>query len=246
MKKKLATGVSGWLSACMLLVLTLTGCSDDSAGKREAWARTFCDLRQPQAEKIAAAHRSIAEVSEREDATPEEVKEVDVQAYQDLSEAYAALSDALGEAGDPPVEDGAQLREDAQGELQALSDAYEGLQSVAEELDTSDRAKFAEGLRELAGKVEELTRSGDAALSELQSGRLGEALAAQPSCQTPTPGPPDTGDTGDTGDTEGTGDSEGSADTEGSGNGGDGGDDAARDESEEDPESGESAGNGQG
>ncbi|SFC61000.1 small secreted protein [Streptomyces aidingensis] len=211
MNKKLVTGVSGWISGCTLLVLALTGCADDSGEQREAWAQTFCDLRQPQAEKIAAAHQSIADVSEREDATPEEVKEVDVTAYQNLSEAYAALADALGEAGDPPVDDGAQLREDAQGELNALSQAYGELQSTAEELDTSDRARFAEGLRELAGKVEELTRSGDEALSELQSGELGEALAAQPSCRTPTPGPPDTEETEGAGETEGGGGTEGTA-----------------------------------
>lgn len=185
MNKKLAVVLSG----CAVLSLTLTACGGDSGQETDDWARSVCDEVQPQVRKIQDANLAIAEASEG-DRSADEVREADAAAFQDISEAYAALASAVDEAGDPPVEDGEQLREDAVSELNGISDAYDGLRETIEELDSSDQGEFAEGLKGIAEQLEQLGQSGDDALSELQSGELGEAMARQEGCQSPgaTPG----------------------------------------------------------
>lgn len=184
MNTRLATAISG----CAVLALTLTACGDDSGEETEAWAKNVCDQLQPQVERIQAANEAIAEISEGDD-PPAEVQEVYSASYAELSGAFETLADAVDEAGDPPVSDGEQLRTDAVAELNRLSESYAGLKTASDELDTSDRAAFAEGLRGMVTQLSELAESGDEALTELNSGALGEAMARQEGCQSPTPLP---------------------------------------------------------
>lgn len=183
MKKKLAVALCG----CAALVLTLSACGD-SDEKVDAWAQSICDQVRPQVEKIQAANAAIAEASS-DDRSPAEVQEADAAAFRDMSEAYAALADAVDQAGDPPVDDGARLRQDAVTELRDISDSYAELTDSVESLDTSDHAHFAEGLQEVAGRLETLGQSGDEALNELQGGKLGEAMARQEGCQSSSASP---------------------------------------------------------
>ncbi|MDB1086532.1 small secreted protein [Streptomyces sp. ACA25] len=169
-------------SGCAVLALTLAGCSGENGARTEAWAEDVCDGMQPEVQKIQAANAAIAEASEGED-EPAEVQEVYSSAYQDLSDAFAGLATAVDEAGDPPVEDGEQLREDAVAELNGTSEAYAGIKEASDGLDTSDRGEFADGLRDMVGRLEELSQTGDEALSRLQSGELGSAMAEQEGCQ---------------------------------------------------------------
>lgn len=186
-----------------MLALTLTGCSEDSGEKTEAWAKNVCDQVQPQVERIQAANQALAEASEGSK-EPAEVQEVYSSSYGELAAAFDSLAKAVNDAGDPPVDDGEELRTDAVEELNGLSQSYTSLQEASDSLDTSDRAAFAEGLREMVGQLDELGQSGDEALSELQSGDLGDAMARQEGCQSPAPSAPGEGDddAGVTDDTE--------------------------------------------
>ncbi|WP_067226164.1 hypothetical protein [Streptomyces sp. NBRC 109706] len=181
MKKKLPVALSG----CAALVFTLAACGGDDNNKVDEWAQSVCDQVQPQVEKIQQANVAIAEASDGS-RTPEEVQEADSEAFGNISDAYGSLADAVDGAGDPPVDDGERLREEAVSELRGISDAYGGLRETMDGLDTSDQGQFAEGLQDIAGQLEELGQSGDEALNELQSGELGEAMARQDGCQSPS------------------------------------------------------------
>jgi hypothetical protein len=223
---RLATALSG----CAALALTLTACGGDDSGERtEEWAKNVCDQLQPQVERIQAANEAVAEVSAGDDA-PADVQEVYSASYGELSAAFESLAEAVNGAGDPPVDDGETLRTDAVAELNRLSQSYAELRTASDELNTDDRAEFAEGLRGMAGQLEALSESGDDALSELNSGDLGEAMARQESCQSPVPAP-----TGDGEENEGDG-ADGEEGTDDGGGDDSGADDESGDEQDDDGE----------
>lgn len=182
--RTLATALTGGAA----LVLALTGCTgDDGAKERDAWARKVCDRVGPQVRKIQQANASIAKASEG-GRSSKEVKEIDSTAFQDISEAYQALADAVQRAGEPPVDDGATLHRDAVRELKSLSRSYSELKKTVDKLDTDDQGEFAEGLKKVAGRLEKLGDSGDEALNTLQSGELGQAMAKQKGCRSTSGG----------------------------------------------------------
>ena len=166
------------------VALVLTGCGDDGDKKRDAWARKVCDRVGPQVTKIQRANASIAKASEG-DTSSEEVKKTDAAAFQDISEAYAALADAVEQAGAPPVDYGEKLHRDAVRELRDISASYRELKKTVDGLDTDDQGEFAKGLKKVADRLEKLGQSGDEALNTLQSGELGQAMARQQGCQSP-------------------------------------------------------------
>ncbi|WP_110945470.1 small secreted protein [Streptomyces avicenniae] len=182
MHKRLATALT-----CAALVVTLSGCGgDDNREELDAWAQDVCGQIRPQVEKIQDASGAIAEATEG-DRSPAEVQEADSAAFQDISDAYAALAEAVDGAGDPPVDDGTRLRDDAVSELRDLSGSYADLKETVDGLDVEDQGEFSQGLRDLADQLELLGQSGDQALQELQTGDLGEAMARQEGCRrTPT------------------------------------------------------------
>jgi len=180
-KKKLAAALAG--SAA--LVLALSGCGDDGEEKTAAWAKKVCDQVQPQVKKIQQANTAITQATQGDRAS-EEIKEIDTKAFQDISQAYGALADAVDEAGAPPVEDGAKLQKDAVAQLEGMSGKYADLRKQAGELDTGDQAKFADGLKDIADELGKLGKSGDRALDKLQEGELGAAMAEQEGCRKPS------------------------------------------------------------
>ncbi|WP_309237812.1 small secreted protein [Streptomyces albidus (ex Kaewkla and Franco 2022)] len=180
MKKKLAAAVCGGA----VLALTLTGCSDDSGAQTDAWAKKVCDDVQPQVKKIQEANTSINDASKEKNSS-KEVKETDAAAFQKISGAYKSLADSVDKAGPPPVDDGETLHKDAVSELRGISTKYADLRKTVDGLDTKDQAKFAEGLQGVATKLDTLGKSGDKALSKLQSGDVGKAMANQKGCKRP-------------------------------------------------------------
>lgn len=169
------------LSSGAALALALTGCSDDGE-KTDKWAKKVCDQVQPQVKKIQQANASIAEASQKKQSS-EEVKKTDAAAFQKISDAYKSLAQAVDDAGAPPVDNGAKLQKNAVAELNSISDRYGNLKTTVDKLDAGDQAEFAKGLKQLAGKLDSLGKSGDKALNELQSGEVGKAMAEQEGCK---------------------------------------------------------------
>ncbi|MBG0853494.1 small secreted protein [Streptomyces spinoverrucosus] len=177
--KKLAVALSGGA----VLVLALSGCSgDDSNEKLDAWAKQVCDAVQPQAKKIAAANSAIQKETS-DSSTPEEVQKTDAQAFQDMSDAYKAIGAAVSKAGAPDVENGDKKQQDAVKELNGIASSYASLKKQVDDLDTKDQAKFADGLKDIATELDKLSQSGSDALTTLEEGEVGQAMAKQETCK---------------------------------------------------------------
>ncbi|MFD8210739.1 small secreted protein [Streptomyces sp. NPDC059695] len=204
MNKKLAAALSGGA----VLVLALSGCSDDEGDKVGDWAKTFCDQAKPQIQKRADAHQII--ISTAADSKPAEIQAADSKAFQDIANADRALAKAVEAAGAPPVENGEKVQQDAIKELNATAVAYEGLKKQVDALDPTNQQKFADGLQSVADGLTKIEKMDQNALSKLEEGELGQAMAKQPGCQKPTAsvppktsGSPQPGSTSDAGSTDG-------------------------------------------
>lgn len=178
--KKLAAVLSGGA----VLVLALSGCSEDEGDKVGDWAKTFCDQAKPQIQKRADAHQII--ISTAADSKPAEIQAADSKAFQDIANADRALAKAVESAGVPPVENGQKIQQDAIRELNATAVAYEGLKKQVDALDPTNQQKFADGLQSVADGLTKIEKMDQDALSKLEEGELGQAMAKQPGCQKPT------------------------------------------------------------
>ena len=108
--KKLAAALSGGA----VLVLALSGCSSDDGNKElDAWAKKVCDALPAQDAKVDAANDAIKQAATDNNA-PVNVQKTDSQAFQDMSDAYKALAQAVQAAGTPPgVKDGEKKQQAA-------------------------------------------------------------------------------------------------------------------------------------
>ncbi|MEU6974507.1 MULTISPECIES: small secreted protein [unclassified Streptomyces] len=183
MNKNLAAALSG----CAVLVLALSGCSDDKGDKVNDWAKTFCDQAQPQIQKRAAANQLI--ISTAADSKPATIKAADSKAFADIAAADRALAKAVESAGAPPVDNGEKIQQDAIKELNATAVAYEGLKKQVDALDTANQQKFADGLKVVSENLGKIQNMDQDAVAKLQAGELGQAMAKQPGCQTPSASP---------------------------------------------------------
>ncbi|MFF4504782.1 small secreted protein [Streptomyces sp. NPDC001401] len=183
--KKLAAALSGGA----VLVLALSGCTSDNGNdKLDAWAKQVCDAVQPQAKKIEAANAAIQKETS-DNSTPEQVRKTDAQAFQDMSDAYKAIGDAVQKAGAPDVDNGAKKQTDAVKELDGIAASYTALKSKVDALDIKDQAKFADGLKGIATSLDKLSTSGNDALKTLEAGDVGKAMAKQASCKSASASP---------------------------------------------------------
>ncbi|MFF3850062.1 small secreted protein [Streptomyces sp. NPDC002328] len=178
--KKLAAAMSGGA----VLVLALSGCSSDDGNKElDDWAKLVCDALPAQDAKVDAANDAIKKAA-TDDNAPANVQKTDSKAFQDMSDAYKALAQAVQTAGAPPgVDDGEKKQQDAVTALNGLSTSYAGLKKQVDTLDTKDQAKFADGLQDIATQLGKLSQSGNAALKNLEQGDVKNAMAQQESCQ---------------------------------------------------------------
>lgn len=184
MNKKLTAALCG----AATLTLALAGCGGSSGNKADAYAKKVCDQWQGQFKKIQDADNAIASVSTG-DHKPQDVKTTDSAAFQQLSAAYKGLADAVGSAGPVPVDNGAQVQQNAVKQLNDTSAAYANLKKTVDGLDTTNQGKFAQGLKGVADQLTTLGKSGNDALNKLQSGDVGKAMAKQPGCQKPSAAP---------------------------------------------------------
>ncbi|MFE5295025.1 small secreted protein [Streptomyces sp. NPDC056632] len=179
MNKKLAAALSGGA----VLMLVLSGCSDDEGDKVNDWAKTFCDQAQPQIQKRANANQLI--ISTAADSKPATIKAADSKAFQDIAAADRALAKAVEAAGAPPVDNGEKIQQDAIKELNATAVAYDGLKKQVDALDATNQQKFADGLKVVSDSLAKIQTMDQDAVAKLQAGELGQAMAKQPGCQTP-------------------------------------------------------------
>lgn len=174
--KKLLAALSG-----AVMLLALSGCSDDSNKKLDNWAKGVCDQAAAQTKKINDANTAITQVNSN--GKPQDVKSADSAAFQSISEAYKSLAGIVNTAGAPPVKDGAKIQQDAVSDLNGLSTQYGTLKKQVDGLDTSDQAKFADGLKGVSDSLGKVSQNGEQALDSLRQGDVGKAMAKQPGCK---------------------------------------------------------------
>ncbi|MFF2504018.1 small secreted protein [Streptomyces sp. NPDC058067] len=183
--KKLAAALSGGA----VLVLALSGCSSNNGNEKlNSWAKSVCDSVQPQAKKIEDANAAIQKETS-DNSKPADVQSTDSKAFQDMSDAYKAIGAAVYKAGAPPVDGGDKKQKDAVKELNGISTSYASLKKQVDKLDTKDQAKFADGLKGIAGELDKLSQSGSDALKKLEEGDVGKAMSKQNSCKSASASP---------------------------------------------------------
>ncbi|EDY43000.1 hypothetical protein [Streptomyces sp. SPB074] len=184
MSKKFVCALSGGA----VLLLALSGCGDDNDAKVNDWAKTFCGDIKPDVDKINASTAAIDKQT-ADTSKPAEVQKTDSKAFQDLSTAYKGLARSLDQAGAPPVDNGEDIKKDVVRELNASSASYAKLKKTVDGLDTGNQAKFADGLKDVAGQLAKISQGSNAALNELQSGDVAKAMKNQKNCQKASPSP---------------------------------------------------------
>jgi hypothetical protein len=178
-KNKLAAALSA--TVVILAMGSLSGCGDDGNEELDAWAKTVCDQASAQVKKINDANTHISNTPS--DAKPQDVRSADSTAFGQISDAYKSLAGIVGKAGDPPVDNGGKLKQDAVNDLNSLSTAYANLRKQVDALPVSDQAKFADGLKSVSDNLAKVSKSGEQALDTLRRGDVGQAMAKQPGCQ---------------------------------------------------------------
>ncbi|MFH8571702.1 small secreted protein [Streptomyces sp. NPDC017993] len=178
MNKKLVAALSGGAA----LVLALTGCSDDSNKELDDWAKSFCDPAQAQFKQIQDANGAM-QTADDGNTDSKKVQQTDSAAFQKISDAYASLAKSLEKAGPPPSEGGEQAQKNAVNELNSLSKGYADLKKQVDSLNTSDKLKFADGLRSLSNGINKLNQQSEEAFKNLEAGDVGKSMANQEGCQ---------------------------------------------------------------
>jgi hypothetical protein len=178
--KKLAAALSGGA----VLVLALSGCSDNSSDKTNDWAKSLCGDIGPQLTKINKANQQITAVAA--DGKPADIQKADSAAFQDLSSADAAIAAGLKKAGPPPGDDGKKIQQDAITELNTNSKAYADLKKQVDALNVKDQQKFSDGLKSIG---ENMKKIDETAYKKLFSGDTGKALLSQDACKVATSSP---------------------------------------------------------
>ncbi|MEU8437394.1 protein kinase [Streptomyces sp. NPDC029216] len=156
--------------------------SPAAGGDVNAWAKRYCDQAQPHLRQINDASAALQRASGG-NGKPADVQKTDSQAFQQLSEAYEGLGDALQNAGPPPVKDGAAIQQNAVHQFRGTASSYVDLKKKVDALDPDDQAKFAEGLDAVANQLQSVDNPSDGSVKKLYSGETGTALSAQPGCQ---------------------------------------------------------------
>lgn len=169
-------------AAVLLALAPLSACSSDDTGKKlDTWAQGVCDQTAAQTKKINDANTALTKVDSG--GKPQDVQAADSAAFQQISDAYKALSGIFDAAGPAPGDNGDTFQQNAVTSFSGLSTQYAALKKQVDGLDTTDQAKFATGLQGVSDSFSKATTDGDKALSALREGDQGKALAKQPGCQ---------------------------------------------------------------
>ncbi|WP_225850867.1 small secreted protein [Streptomyces sp. HPF1205] len=190
---KVTTKLSAALCGGTALLLALSACGGDDTGKkRDEWAKGVCDQATTQFTKISDASTALSKVPSN--GAPATVKAADAQSFQTISAAYTSLAGIFNSAGPAPGSDGAAYQKNAVAAFTALSGQYADLKKQTDNLVTSDRQKFADGLGSVSTNLNTVVAQGQQRLKTLSQGDMGQALAKQPGCRrvsgTATPASP--------------------------------------------------------
>jgi hypothetical protein len=167
----------------VLLAALATACTSggDSAAKNDTWAQTLCGAAQGPIAQSKAALTDTGTVKQGE--SPAALQTRLAADLGTLATASTQLASAVQQAGAPGVSNGQQVQQNAVTELQQAAAGYQAAQKKAQSLNTASQAEFASGLRGLSDQVQQLSQLSSSALTSLQTGSLGTAIANQAGCK---------------------------------------------------------------
>jgi hypothetical protein len=151
--------------------------SGDADGDLTAWAGQMCDAVRPMTE----ATESLAPPTDFSD--PSSFLEQYQSMIGDLGEAFAESRDAVAALDPPPVDNGAEIKEDILAILDQASDLYDRLEGGFATLDPDDPSSLASigpELQELLPALEDAARDLDEAFD---NDAMRDAVAAAPQCE---------------------------------------------------------------
>ncbi|BFV58446.1 hypothetical protein KCMC57_up35500 [Kitasatospora sp. CMC57] len=166
----------------LLLAAAAVGCGggNDTAAL-DSWAKKVCDSVQAPIGQSQTALADTAKVVPGE--APPELQQRLATDLGVLAATDQQLADAISKAGAPKTEGGATVQQGAVDELKKASQGYLEVQQKLTALPNTEQAKFADGLRSIGDQIQRLAQQSTAALTKVQSGELGTALAKQPGCK---------------------------------------------------------------
>ncbi|MER7751156.1 hypothetical protein [Kitasatospora sp. NPDC097643] len=172
-----------------LLAFGAVGCGDDNSKQLESWASNVCGAAK---DPIAQAQAALADTGQvKTGEAPVDLQKrlsADIGRLAKTNQDIAAAIDA---AGAPKVEDGANLQKDTIAELKKAADGYQDVQKKLDAVNTTDRSKFADGLRSVSDQIQQLASLSTQAQGKLQRGELGAAMAKQEGCKPSSAAPTD-------------------------------------------------------
>jgi hypothetical protein len=153
------------------------GDGDHADGDLVAWAGQMCDAVRPMVEQT----ESLAPPTDFSD--PSSFLEQYQSMIGDLGDAFDDARDAIAALDPPPVDNGAEIKQDMLTILDQASSIYERLEGTFATLDPNDPSSFASigsELQELLPDLEDAARDLDGAFGD---DTLKDAVAAAPQCE---------------------------------------------------------------
>ncbi|WP_152645743.1 hypothetical protein [Streptacidiphilus albus] len=164
----------------VLLAFGAAGCTSDNTGQLNAWATSLCQGMQSPIQQANTALADTGAVKTGE--SPQALQTRLATDLGTLATANTQIAQAVQQAGMPKVDNGAQLQANAVAELKKAATGYTNVQQAVTALSVADQAKFAANLKGIGDQVQQLAELSTSALTQLQTGDLGTALAKQPGC----------------------------------------------------------------
>ncbi|MFE9428931.1 hypothetical protein ACFYNO_38975 [Kitasatospora sp. NPDC006697] len=191
-RRSRAGGAGRVLALPLLGALLATGaaaCSgSDNGAALDGWAKQVCDgLRDP----VAQSRTALADTAQvKPDEAPADLQKRLAADLGTLVTANQQIADVMDKAGAPKVDNGAGVQKDAVNELRQASQGFQDVQQKLSALSTDDQAKFADGLKSIGDQAQQMAKLSNGAMTTVQSGDLGKAIAKQPGCRTAASGSP--------------------------------------------------------
>lgn len=175
MARRVATAVA--VVAAAAVALTLAGCGSGTTTKDPvAWAESVCKKIEPEVAKLQKTpDMDVTDLSKTKDAL--------VPYLGDLANAINTMSTGLKEAGDPPVDGGADLVKRTVEAMDKAKQAVERAQDKLEAADPADPAAFQQALTDMGTEMSALSEVSDPTKELDSNATLKDAFSKAETCK---------------------------------------------------------------
>lgn len=180
----------GWglsLVAIAALGVVAAGCGgdDDDGGDETVSAETYVgEVCTAMAQMIGVVQEGQTELSDVQQATPEEGRDLLVEFLGDAAAAVESARGAIEDAGAPDVEGGEEVQTGINSALGDLQTTFEDALASAEDISTESEQAFQSEAQQIATTVQESSTEISTSLGEVgENEELSEAADQVEACQ---------------------------------------------------------------